>query len=145
MKRLILGLLFLTACGPGKQDINKEFKTYFDDFVTDAQTYANLDFSKDSIQIKFGEFDCEGETYACTYLVPERKIIVDKSLWDENESETIRKEILYHQFGHAFLLRLSHKDDVEDGVPVSLMHTSILIPEVSFLENLESYLQELFE
>lgn len=147
MRYLFLALL-LMGCAKAEQDINKEFKPYFDAFVADAKD-KGYDFSNSGISIKFGETDCENEvgngeiTYACTVVVP-RKIIVNQEFWDTFQDTESRKSLLYHHFGHAFLLRFTHNDEMADAMPVSLMNENLMVPGQYFLDHIEDYLTELF-
>lgn len=72
-----------------------------------------------------------------------KKVIIDVEYW-EDASPFEKEFIIFHELGHCFLDR-DHLDAVENGVCVSIMHSSEdTCPFDLNDDNREAYLDELF-
>jgi len=72
------------------------------------------------------------------------RIAVDPVAW-QNGSEAFRELVVFHELGHCVLDR-EHRDDQEEGVCLSIMHSGLTDCTVSLEDSdiREEYIDELF-
>jgi len=140
-------LLTLTGCKlfypqqHGRYFQITEFKTLTDRFSTEANLHGVVVGVFD-IFIQFGVLEKQyviGTCYKGGGIVP--TIVIEEDYWD-NSTDLIREQLLFHELGHC-VLDLDHNNTLNNGVPISLMHESV-INEYWYKLYHDDYLNELF-
>lgn len=93
--------------------------------------------------IRLGELK-EGIAGTCWIL--NRKIIIDKDVWDRSDFYS-RKELLYHELGHCVLLRMHNNSTFQNGCPKSIMYDTMFSTEQlrCYINNESYYIEELLK
>lgn len=143
MKYIIIPFLLLSACGPilkTKKDprtisgVNPTFTSYIAEYLS----YKGHPLYYE-IPIQF--VDLYGNTVGlCTrWSSGERQIQIDPYYWD-SMSENMRYQTIAHELGHCDLNR-DHVNDMNNGLPVSIMYPFAFTPPYHYLPY---YMNELF-
>ena len=125
---ICFALLFTIGCSEEDDSVfvDPDLAPFFESFQAEANA-RGLDLSLSNLEIEgmFGNFDGSSRTLGqCRSGGGERSaIIIDRQLWTPL-APVERELVMFHELGHCALGR-GHRDDVtEDGVCVSIMHST---------------------
>lgn len=152
--RCLFLLCICASCGPTPRphSIDPVFFSKYQRFLSYAvDHHVILETEKvDNLSIHFNEIHygdgtewivglCTQRIY--TYGPPELSIDVDIKFWSDADDLT-REALIFHELGHCLLNR-EHNNDTLNGVPVSLMHHSV-VKSKDFGVSYDAYIDELF-
>jgi hypothetical protein len=139
MRKMKLTLFLILISITSFAQINPDFQTYYDSFLSDASSRSvSLDLSY-SLNMKF-VYHHRHSYLGISLLSNEIKnadILIKRDAWDAM-TVTERKILIYHELGHVLLHR-PHQDH-----NLSLMNSSA-ISETIYLNNENTLLDELFK
>lgn len=145
LNKSVIALIFLTGCGAGRGEINRQFEPYI-------KTYENMSGMEVlGIDFDFKELEapavgqCEkkwGLSFGAS-----RFIHVDPNYWSfEKRTEEQKMALIFHEIGHCLLDR-NHTEDtmsvkVKNSLTMTKIPSSLMYPYVfysSWYANYESY------
>lgn len=148
MKTLILLALILLTTGCGKAP-SPEFQPYVDRFNQEARAQGGGHYVPNDVTIQFGELSNLPHTETNGYTgfnFDGITITISPDCWAK-ASEIRREQIMFHEFGHAVLLREHSTATAElDGeeIPASVMMPLNFPHDETWTKYRARYVHELF-
>lgn len=135
---IILIGLFTALCmmGCAKAPKDSDLQPWLNQFIADGSAYG-LQFNTDKLTVQFGDLThpIAGE---CSMDGDGNGVVtIDKTYWDEMESDEYKQIVTYHELGHCLLFR-GHVANY-----TSIMNAYIISDE-TFYDNKSELLTELF-
>lgn len=144
---IFFSLLLISACSQEADQvfIEDELNDYFLRFQAEAALRGiTVDFDQAQIEGYLDDIEIENASGACQQGEPSF-ILVDRDWWAA--ADDLEKEFLiFHELGHCFLLREHLDTQDDDGVCLSMMHSTSTVCDNQYdLDTRDEYLDELFQ
>lgn len=133
--------------------VDNTLQSYLNSFISDAKSHGqSIDVENDGLILKFGKLD--DNVAGITYYTNPIRIIIDSAYWNDVKTydnyENLRKDVVYHEFGHGLLKRDHLNTYLDNSEWKSIMCGGTEVDDRSWNINFRSiredyYLDELFD